>query len=343
MKKPIVAVLFGGESDEHEISLLSAEAVFTHINYEKWAPLPIGITQQGDWFYYKGNPRRLRDGAWQRKKRLLRPVTFQKNYLKIGNRRVRVAAVLPVLHGGGGEHGAVQGLLESLHLPYCGCGVCACAVGMDKACAAALFEQHGIPCLKSVCIQTSGRTISSVCQDVCCALDFPLFIKPACGGSSLGATAVFSEADLQGALRYAQLYDTRILAQPFVRAKECEVAVLEQNGALTISAPGEIETNATFYDFHTKYKSSATALHVPARIPCEAAQSMMEYARRAFLALSCRGICRCDFFLCENGDVYLNEVNTLPGLTDRSLYPALLAHEGISFAAMIDALLEGAT
>ena len=340
MKSPTVAVLFGGKSDEYEISLLSADTVFSHLNPTKWHILPIGITRQGAWFLYKGDRSRIGDDLWHVKKRDLVPISFANGALVCGRRRIRPSIILPVLHGGQGEGGALQGMLDCLSLPFCGCPMTAAALGMDKAYTKAILAEAGIPVAKGVCLCGGSADVQALYSLAISSLDFPLFIKPARGGSSLGASLVKCEKDLLPALRYALLYDTRILAEEYIIGKECEVAVFEEKEALTVSVPGEIETGAVFYDYRTKYHSDRVKLHVPARIDETAAAQMRLYAKQAFKALGCRHLCRFDFFLKDDGTVLLNEVNTLPGLTAHSLFPALLEDAGIPMADFLDRLLE---
>lgn len=343
MKKPTVAVLFGGQSDEYEISLLSAEAVLTHINQEKWNVLPVGITRQGRWLWYKGDVCHIADDSWHQRKKDLCPLSPEKGALRygIGRRRIRPAVVLPILHGRLGEGGALQGLLDCLSIPYGGCPMTAAALGMDKAYTKTVLSACGIPTAHGVCLSVQSKdNISALCQTVKETVGFPLFIKPARGGSSLGACPVKSEEDLFAALRYALLYDSRILAEEYITGKECEVAVFEEKGKLTVSVPGEIESGAVFYDYRTKYHSDSVRLHVPARIEAPTAQALRSYAELAFRTLGCRHLCRFDFFVREDGTVCLNEVNTLPGLTAHSLFPALLAHAGISMTAFLDRWVE---
>lgn len=340
MKRPTVAILFGGKSDEYEISLLSADTVFSHIDRKKWRVLPIGITRQGKWYLYRGCLCRIKEDLWHQKKKYLTPIRFAHGALLCGRKRIRPQAILPVLHGGQGEGGDVQGLLESLALPYLGCQTAASAACMDKAHTKAILKEAGIPVAKGICLFAQKEDLLFACHAITDALSFPLFIKPARGGSSLGASLVRNEAELSAALRYALLYDTRILAEEYVKGKECEVAVFEENGRLTVSVPGEIEPGTAFYDYRTKYHSNTAKLHVPARVDQTAAEQMREYAKQAFMALGCRHISRFDFFVKENGEVLLNEVNTLPGLTKHSLYPALLADAGIDMASFLDRLLE---
>ena len=339
MKRPTVAILFGGKSDEYEISLLSADTVFSHIDRKKWRVLPIGITRQGKWYLYSGCYCRIKEDLWHQKKKYLTPIRFECGALLCGRKRIRPQAILPVLHGGQGEGGDVQGLLESLALPYLGCQTAASAACMDKAHTKAILKDAGIPVAKGICLFAKKEDLLPSCHAVTDALSFPLFIKPARGGSSLGASLVRNETELSAAFRYALLYDTCILAEEYVKGKECEVAVFEENGRLTVSVPGEIEPGAAFYDYRTKYHSNTAKLHIPARVDQTAAEQMREYAKKAFLALGCRHISRFDFFVKDSGEVLLNEVNTLPGLTKHSFYPALLADAGIDMASFLDRLL----
>lgn len=342
MNKDKVILLFGGNSAEHSISLSSASAVLTHIDQTKWDIYPIGITKAGAFFYYQGPFSRISNGEWEKDPALLSPVYFgYRAVIVSGKPPFCPRAILPILHGGFGEDGRLQGLFSSLELPYVGCGSLCSALCMHKHLAKLVFAAAGIPTAKWIALSRSAlNTSAAIWETLRSTLGTDqLFVKPSDGGSSLGACPVSAPNQLLPAIEQAFLYSDTVLVEERLWGRECEVGIFWDNEML-VSRPASISTQHDFYDFDAKYKEKDTLLELPAPIPPEAAKQMQDYAKKAFLALRCRHLSRFDFFLCEDGRILLSEVNTLPGMTDRSLFPAMMQDQGMAFSEWISRLLE---
>lgn len=348
MAKKRVAVLFGGVSSEYEVSCISAAAVVEHIPRDKYEVTTIGITKKGRWLLYPGGPERMRDGSW---------AEFSDNvpaYVSPDrtNRGIvanhggsldllKLDVVWPVLHGRNGEDGTVQGLLEMAGLPYVGCGVLASAACMDKEFTNRLLEDAGLPHTPWLCAHRSELDdFEALVKRVRETLQYPIFVKPAVGGSSVGITKVADEAGLQEAMMTAGAHDGKILFEQGVQGIEVESAVLGNDGAFA-TLPGEIESCNEIYDYEAKYQSGdASRLYLPARLPEEKLAEVREMALRAYRALGCSGLARVDFFVeRESGRVLVNEINTMPGFTSISMYPKLMEMSGLPFAELTDRLI----
>ena len=332
--------LFGGRGPEHGISLQSAAAVLRALP-EQISPVPIGITREGAWARYTGPVHAIQDGSWQTDFSHLSSLTPS---FADGSLGEKLDVVFPLLHGTHGEDGEIQGVLRALRIPFVGCGICAGAVGMNKARAAACLRDV-VPLPRSLALQREevlfpGAAVAHAES----AIGYPMFLKPALGGSSFGAGIVRSReelhAGLQQALRYAE--GAEILCQEFIQGREVEVALLEDGGALLASPPGEIRFDGGFYDFDTKYRTGRAVLQAPADLPADTAGILRLYALRVFRALGCRGLARADFFLTRDGRVLFNEINTLPGFTEHSMYPILMGLCGYSLPRLILTLVQNA-
>lgn len=347
MKKLNLAILFGGKSGEHEVSLVSATSIIENINRDKYNLHLIGITKEGHWRYYDGDIQKIKTGQWQEEsKALVLPGDPQYGgffLMEDPSTIYKVDVIFPVLHGPYGEDGTVQGLLELAHIPYVGCDVLSSSTGMDKLMAKSIFASHDLPqgeyvgVLRHELRKDTQATIDKI--EAC--FPYPVFVKPANMGSSVGISKAKNRDELVKALELAGEYDEKIIVEKFIDGREIECAVLG-NYEPKASVLGEILPSNEFYDYHAKYQDGGqSGLLIPAPIPAEKTEEIRELAIRAYKALGCSGLTRVDFFLeRQTNKVYLNEVNTLPGFTQISMYPKLWDATGISYPDLIDTLIE---
>jgi len=339
-----IAILFGGKSGEHDVSCLSAASVLENINAEKYSILKIGITKDGAWYKTDAEPEEIRSGKWAylpKTKAILSPDAsdhgfwiFEEN----GPTLFPVDVIFPVVHGDFCEDGCLQGLCELAGIRYVGCGVCASAVGMDKEIAKQMFAGAGIPVAGGVVIEKKNQKDAAKLVEN--ALAYPVFVKPANAGSSLGASKVESEDRLAGALEEAFRYDTKVLVEEYIDAREIECAVLGKENPVP-SVLGEIVPEAEFYDYEAKYIDGTSKLLIPAPLSEEESAKIQDYAVRAFQAIGAEGFSRVDFFMDKGtGRVVINEINTIPGFTEISMYPKLWKASGLAYADLIDRLIE---
>ena len=342
-EKKTLAVLFGGHSSEYEVSLQSAAAVLEAVDAQQFDPLPIGITKDGDWYYYLGTYGAIAAGTWADDPALLRPAAFSPSRSAPGFwenhngewalRRVDLA--FPVLHGKNGEDGTVQGLFELAGIPLVGCGTLASALCMDKDRAHKLVSLAGIAVPKSVVLE---ENTTAARQKVLGTLAFPVFVKPVRAGSSFGVTRVETPAALDAAVDMAFRYDSSVIVEEAVPGFEVGCAVLGTD-ELTVGRADEIELSGGFFDFEEKYTLKTSHIHMPARVDAETERRIQDAAKTVYRALGCSGFARVDLFLTPSGELVFNEVNTIPGLTAHSRYPNMMKGIGLSFAEMIDRLL----
>lgn len=335
MKKK-VAVLFGGRSTEHEVSRISAYSIIKHIDKELFDVIMIGVTKQGEWLPYQGDLEALPDGSWERFANPSGKCSLQKGIEALEACDV----ILPVLHGQNGEDGTVQGLFELLGIPYVGCGVFASAACMDKVYTKIILKNAGIPQCRHVVAYRHilERDPHAYDQKIASELGFPCFVKPANSGSSVGVHKVKTAEALTEALLDAQKYDRKIVIEEFVDGREIECSVLG-NLAAAAAMPGEIKPSKEFYDYEDKYIKGCSITTIPADIPPEALERVKTLALKAFAAMDCSGLARIDFFYKKDGSVILNELNTLPGFTDISMYSKLWIAEGISYTDLLTRLI----
>ena len=349
MKKINVCVLFGGVSPEHEVSVRSAESVLCNMDAEKYNIFPVGITKEGQWILYGGTDySALPAGTWKdhpdNRPAAISPVRGQGLLIFEQDCTVTTAVdvVFPVLHGENGEDGSIQGLLQIAGIPFVGAGVAASAVSMDKTLTKLVMDQEGIP--QAAWQLVRSRDLELKTDDLLDSLEkrfsYPVFVKPAGTGSSVGVSKAADRTQLAEALRCAAIYDEKILVEEFISGKEIEVAVMG-NESPVASVCGEIDAGAEFYDYNAKYVTDTSVAYIPARIPEEVAQQVRELAIRAYRAVNSRGLSRVDFFVTHaDSSVILNEINTLPGFTSISMYPKLFEASGIPYGQIIDRLLE---
>jgi D-alanine-D-alanine ligase len=346
-KRLRVGVIFGGRSGEHEVSLVSAASVIRALDPEKYEAVPIGIAKDGRWLAgspaHKMLPEVLKSGQHV----TLPADPGSATLVPLDGTRpaspsLRVDVVFPVLHGTYGEDGTVQGLLELAGLPYVGSGVTGSAVGMDKDMAKRLFLQEGLPVGDFIVVLRSEweASRSKVLKTIQKKLRFPIFVKPAALGSSVGMTKVHNANELPAALDFAAEFAMKIVLECGIKGREIELAVLG-NDAPKASIPGEIIPHREFYDYTAKYLEDGTQLVIPAKLTKAQVKKFQEYAVRAFRCLECRGMARVDFFLEKRtGRIYINEVNTIPGFTSISMYPKLWEASGLPYRQLIDRLIE---
>ena len=344
-----VCILFGGMSPEHEVSLRSAESVLNNIDHEKNNVFPVGITKDGDWMLFGGKDyAELPAGTWMNNaancRAAISPIRGQGLLRFEGDCvvRERIDVVFPVMHGENCEDGAVQGLLELAGIPYVGPHVAASAVAMDKTLTKLVVDQAGIPQAAWHLVRSSE--LEHHVDHVVAALEqkftYPMFVKPAGTGSSVGVSKAANREALCAALHAAAKFDTKILVEEFIDGREIEVAVMG-NDSPAASVCGEIDSGAEFYDYEAKYVTDTSVAYIPARISEEVEEQVRELAVNVYSAIGCQGLSRVDFFVTYEGNrIVFNEINTLPGFTSISMYPKLFAASGIPYAQLIDELLK---
>ena len=349
MKKLNVCVLFGGISPEHEVSLRSAESVLNNLNSEKYNVIPVGITKNGDWIHYGGKDySELPNGTWHEnpanRRAAISPVRGQGLLSFEGDCVVRemIDVVFPVLHGENGEDGAMQGLLQMAGIPYVGPQVSASAVAMDKTLTKLVVDNANVPQAAWQLVRNSelqNRMIPTL-DSLEAKFTYPMFVKPAGTGSSVGVSKACDRQQLQDALLQAGIYDEKILVEEFIHGREIEVAVMGNKNPVA-SICGEIDSGAEFYDYDAKYISDTSVAYIPARIPEDVAEHVRELAVKVYSAIGCKGLSRVDFFVTYEGNrVVFNEINTLPGFTSISMYPKLFTASGIPYEQLLDQLLQ---
>ena len=347
MSKKQICVIFGGKSPEHDISRKSVTSVINNLDKNKYEIEVIGITKDGEWFLYTGDYGKIESGAWEqdtanKKKAIISPDAKDKALLIINGDKIEKhhpEVLFPVLHGEYGEDGTIQGLFELSGITYVGMGVLASANGMDKTYSKLVFEYAGIPQAAWV-IYNKGDDIDAKMDETEEHLGYPCFVKPARTGSSVGVGKAHNRDELKAAILNAEKFDRRVLIEENIDGHEVECAVLG-NSDPKAAEVGEIKPTVEFYDFDAKYNDNSTELCIPADIPQETIEEIREYAVRAFKALDGQGLSRVDFFVKNaDGSIVLNEINTLPGFTNISMYPKLWAAKGVGYAELLDRLIE---
>lgn len=345
MSKINLGVIFGGQSTEHKISTMSGMSVVEHLNNKKYNVFPIYIDKDGNWYEYKTTQDMSDDVELSIK-------IYSKSKIKnIITYLQELDIVFPVLHGKYGEDGAIQGLLEILQIPYVGCGILASSIGMDKIYTKAILEKAGINQAKYCYIkiekgeyyyiekdfEETKTTIKEIIKKVKEKLNFPVFVKPSNSGSSIGINKAHNKKELEQAIEEAAEYDTKILIEENIQGKEIECAILQIDQTIA-SCTGEIIPAEEYYTFDAKYNNSKSKLKIPSEIECE--PQIQKLAIKAFKAINAKGLARVDFFVTKEEDIYLNEINTMPGFTTISMYPKLWERTGINYTELLDKLIE---
>lgn len=344
MKKKRIGLIFGGKSGEHEVSLVSANNIAAGFDPERYEVFPILISRDGRWYgpipaeeIAEADSRDYSD-----REIMLAPYPGGKVLSTENGREITTLdGVFPIVHGNNGEDGVLQGLLEMADIPYVGAGVASSAICMDKMLMRKVLFYHGIPQAEAVCVlrHEMDTDADAVIGRIEAELQYPVFVKPANGGSSVGTGKAHNREELQGILRLAAEYDTKILVERAVSAREIEVAVLG-NTAPIASMPGEIVSCHEYYDYEAKYQSADSSCRIPAELTEEQIAAIRKMALDVYQALDCEGLARVDFFIDrESGEILLNEVNSLPGFTNISMYPKMCEHIGIPLAELLDRLI----
>jgi len=341
-----VAIICGGRSSEHEISCISAAGVLSAIDRQKYQPILIGISKNGRWLLLPDTySLALADGVLPSIPEEGISVSLSADGFTSEGKNLDIDIVFPLLHGPYGEDGTIQGLLEIADIPYVGSGVLASAVAMDKSFAKPIFAAQGIKVAAGFVVrQVEWQTGSAAIQKEADQLGYPVFVKPARGGSSRGTTKVKSSADFAGALNEAYKFDTKALVEQEILGAEIECAVLEITGEPKASLVGQIKIDSKyeFYNFEAKYLDGATTIELPAPIDYKISDEIREKAVEAFISLGCSGLARVDFFLTPNNEVIINELNTMPGFTATSVFPKMWAATGVTYTDVISHLMKSA-
>ncbi|MBR5976741.1 MAG: D-alanine--D-alanine ligase [Clostridia bacterium] len=338
-----ILVLFGGCSSEHDFSVVSASSVISNIDKTKYNIYMIGITKDGRWYLYDGPVDALPEDKWLTAGKLREACVSPDRAVHgiiAGDESIRIDVAFPVLHGKNGEDGTVQGLFQLAGIPFVGCDMTSSAVSMDKIFTNTIADQNGIAQAKWESItkyeyETGAKTLEGIAEK----LGYPIFVKPANAGSSVGITKAHDLAELKSALDLALEHDTRILFEEFIDGYECECAVLGNDDLIT-GVVGQITPANEFYDYDAKYSNAASILNIPALISEEKRAEVAEAAKKTFKALGCSGFARVDFFVTKaNGRVLFNEINTIPGFTSISMYPKMIEAAGIPYSELCDRLI----
>lgn len=348
MNKLNICILFGGVSPEHDVSLRSAEAVLNNLDKEKYNIYPVGITKEGQWLLFDSEDYSLLpDSKWlECQDNCQAEISPARNkglmiHRDTGVECVKIHAVYPVLHGENGEDGAMQGLLQMAGIPYVGPHVSASAVAMDKTLTKLVADNAGVPQAAWELVRSSelSTRMEKIIAKIEERFQYPVFVKPAGTGSSVGVSKAPNREALEKALLDAGKYDEKILVEEFIHGREVEVAVLGNDNPVA-SICGEIDSGADFYDYEAKYVTDTSVAYIPARISEEVAERVREQAVRVYQAIGCQGLSRVDFFVTyEDERIVFNEINTLPGFTSISMYPKLFGASGIPFAQLLDELI----
>src|SRR5579883_2869876 len=354
-RKIRVGLIFGGRSGEHEVSLASSQAVMAHLDPEKYEIVPLGITKEGSWLLGM-EPQQLlaaeREAARPRDAETTTSVTLTgdpsvrrlipvQEGVTLGNQGA-LDVIFPVMHGTYGEDGSLQGLLDMANIPYVGCGVLGAALGMDKEKMKMIFQVVGLPIVDYYVFRRNEweRSPASIMDTIEQRLGYPAFVKPVNLGSSVGINKAHDRHELEHAIDVAAEYDHKVIVEHGINCREFECAVLG-NDEPVASVVGEIVSSNEFYDYRAKYIDGKSQAIIPADIPQETAEVIRRQSIKAFTALDLSGLARVDFFLeKETGEVYINEVNTMPGFTEISMYPKLWEASGLPYAQLLDRLIE---
>lgn len=354
MKKMNVMVIFGGKSGEHEISLISAASILRAMDKNKYNIITVGITKEGIWKLYEGPIDEIENGNWKnivdkieekegfRGSMCLLPTGRDDGIVTLGNGKTeKIDVIFPVLHGPFGEDGTIQGLFEMMNVPYVGAGVLASSVAMDKAIAKKLLQADGVPQAEYDVVMFKQYKIDKmeIINKIEDGFKYPVFVKPANMGSSVGITKAHNRKELKDAIELAGKYDRKIVIEETINGREIECAVLGNDDPIA-SLPAEIIPSAEFYDYHDKYIAGTTRFVIPADLSEDTTEKVRDMAIKVYKLLDCTGLARADFFM-EDGTnrILLNEVNTMPGFTKISMYPKMMDVTGIKYEDLIDRLI----
>lgn len=350
MKRLTLCVIFGGCSDEYEVSLRSAYEILKSLDYEKYEVIRVGITKKGEWLLFEGENEKILEDSWYKDKTI--PVTFD---LTSGNLLVLEKVVyaihahvfFPILHGGYGEDGRLQGLFDIMGVKYVGCNSFSGQICMDKALAKEIAEKEGIVVARWVELKKEileERDVESSLEKLLKKkkISYPVFVKPTKGGSSVGVRYVKSRKDLINSIKEAFIHGDRVIIEEEIKGEEIEVALMQTKNETLVSSAGMIKYSGDFYDYETKYFSKDVEYVIPAKIPFDALDKVRKAARKLFDAYGCSSLARLDFFYTEKGKIVFNEINTMPGFTRISMFPKLFLEYGFSFSQIVENLISQA-
>lgn len=342
-KRMKAAVIFGGCSSEYSVSLESASAVMKNLDPEKYEVLPVGITKDGEWFFYNGPVEYIENDTWQQSEyctpALISPDRRAHGLMlleKDGVRTVSVDVAFPVMHGKNGEDGTIQGLIKMAGIPLAGCGILASALCMDKDRAHRVAEAAGVRVPKALVLMQGDDRKKAV--DFAVATGYPVYVKPVKAGSSYGVTKVEKPVELQSAIIKAFQYDDEVIIEENINGFEVGCAVLGNQNLIT-GEVDEIQLSGGFFDFTEKYTLKTSEIHVPARIDLSKMQEIKQTAKIIYRALGCSGFARVDMFLTPEGEIVFNEVNTIPGFTEHSRYPGMMKAAGLAFPEILERII----
>ena len=348
MSKMKLAVIFGGTSTEHDVSIVSGTSIIKNLNKEKYEIYPIYIGKEGNWYEYTKNIKEIEKIKVGDKITEVKNIDNPMTYLK------QMDCVYPVLHGANGEDGTIQGLLELLKVPYVGCKVLASSISMDKAYTKIIFEQAGLKQAPYLYIrEDKGKykyiekdfteevyNLEDLSKKIEEKISYPMYVKPSNSGSSVGISKVKNKKELEDAIKYASKYDKKILIEQGINGREVECAILGNEEPIA-SCIGEVLSAEEFYSFDAKYKNQQSKTQIPANLPTNITEEIKKQAIKAFKAVDGNGLSRVDFFV-ENGtnEIIINEINTLPGFTNISMYPKLFETSGIPYSDLLDKIID---
>ncbi len=349
-KKKVLCIMFGGNSTEYEVSLKSSYSVLENVDRTKYDIVRVGITRQGQMYIYEGEDAKIKDNSWKNDSANLKKALFSTSYgdhavYAINDNgaveRVAIDVVFPVMHGAYSEDGRLQGMLDMCGVAYIGPGCASSAVCMDKAFTKMLLNNYGVPVAATVYVTKNDveNDFDAIKTDVA-ELGYPVFVKPANSGSSVGVSKAANEEELKSALEKAIQFDSKVLIEEAVVGKEVEVAVLGNEKAVALTC-GEIISDADFYDYDDKYNNGTSTYKIPAEIKKSTWINLKRTAEGIFQYLDCKGLSRVDFFVCgEEEKIVFNEINTLPGFTSISLYPKMAMASGFTYSEIVDELVK---
>lgn len=339
MEKKTIGILFGGNSSEYEVSLQSAGAVIKHFPYHKYELYMIGITREGKWYHYQGEIDKIINDTWYLEKNTSICVCLNPKcqaIMEISANRIKYChldAVFPILHGKNGEDGTIQGLMQLANIPVIGCGILSSALCMDKQRAHELIKNQGIKVANAIVVKNTSNYDKELNR-----LQFPLFVKPVKAGSSYGISKVLDKQHLEQAINYAFKYDDEVIIEEALLAREVGCAIIG-NDILEVGLIDEIELSQGFFDYHEKYTLKTSKIHLPARIDELMVKKIKDTAMLIYRILGCQGFARVDMFLTDKGEIYFNEVNTIPGFTTHSRFPQMMNGIGYDFFKLIDRII----
>ena len=348
MNKTKLAILFGGKSDEYSVSLHSAAAIIKNVPQELFDVTLVGITKDGKWLHFEGSADKVNDDTWHKEK--LSPVLLSmdndfKGLIKLDEenntfKKIEIDCIFPVLHGRNGEDGTIQGLCQMTGIPFVGCNMTSSAVSMDKEFTHVICEMAGIATAPFMAVVNSSTlNIKKLYDEAYEKLSLPMFIKPANNGSSLGISKIRNYDEFEKGVMEAFEYDHKIIIESMIQGFEIGCAVVG-NEELTIGEVDEIDTKNDFFDYVEKYSQHNSKIYCPARISDELKKEAKQVAEKTYRALRCKGLSRVDMFVTPENKIYLNEINTIPGLTDLSRYPSMLKRIGIEYKDLIVKLVD---